>query len=125
MEYTWYNFCKVEEHFREKIAEISHDKLNATDIFIVNGEKNCANPNKTKEVIDVWFVALGSDAKTIQIGNDLKDSRQLSKLGSNFETKVMLLCKFFVWRIHSQAYKAGGSEGNYPPKILENQRNWG
>ena len=121
MEYTWYNFCKVEEHFREKIAEISHDlkgrQLNAIDIFIVNGERNCANPNKTKEGIDVWFVVLGSEAITKQIGNDLKDPRQLSKLGSHFETKVTLLCKFFVWRIHSQAYKTGGSEVDYLPKI--------
>ena len=105
MKYTWYEFCKVEEHFREKIAERSHDlkgvQLKATDIFIVNSERNCGNPNKTREVIGVWVVALGSDSDkvTVQIGNDLKDlldSRQLRKLGNKFETKVMLRFIFLV-----------------------------
>ncbi|CAB4040570.1 Hypothetical predicted protein, partial [Paramuricea clavata] len=92
--YTWYDFCKIEELFREKIAERSYDmegqKLETTDIFIVNGEMNCATPDTTKEGIDVWLVALGSDAVTIQIGNDLKDlldSGQLRKLGHLFEDR--------------------------------------
>jgi hypothetical protein len=128
MEYTWFEFCKVEKDFREEIAAISHDlkgrQLNASDILIVNIERNCANPNKTKQGIDVWFVALGSDAVTIQIGNDLKDlldSRQLGKLGNRFETKVMLC---FVRRKHSQAYETGVERG-IPSQILENQRNSG
>jgi hypothetical protein len=80
---------------------LNGEQLKATDIFIVNRERNCGNPNKTNEVIGVWFVALGSDADkvTIQIGNDLKDlldSRQLRKLGNLFETKVMLRFMFFV-----------------------------
>ncbi|CAB4042057.1 Hypothetical predicted protein, partial [Paramuricea clavata] len=97
MEYTWYEFCKIKEHFRETIASRSYDmkgkKLKTTDIFIVNSETNCAMPaDKTKEGIDVWLVALGSDADkvTIQIGNDLKDlldSRQLTKLGNLFEDR--------------------------------------
>ena len=98
MEYTWKEFCgPVEGHFRERIAERSYDtnseKLKDTDIFIVNSKRNCANPDDTKEGIDVWFVALGSDADevTIQIGNDLKellDSRQLRKLGNLFKDRV-------------------------------------
>ncbi len=98
MKYTWHEFCGVvEKRFRERIAERSHNvtgkKLKSTDIFIVNSKRNCANPDNTKEVIAVWFVALGSDANevTIQIGNDLKnllDSRQLRKLGNQFETRV-------------------------------------
>ena len=98
MEYTWYEFCKIEEHFRKTIADRSHnmkgEKLETTDIFIVNRE-NCVMPDKTKEGIDVWFVALGSDADevTIQIGKDLKDlleSGQLRKLGNLFEDRVNL-----------------------------------
>jgi hypothetical protein len=99
MEYTWYEFCKIEEHFRETIADRSYnmkgEKLKTIDIFIVNSEINCAMPDKTKEGIDVWLVALGLDADkvTIQIGEDLKDlfdSRQLRKLGNLFEDKVNL-----------------------------------
>ena len=105
MEYTWYEFCKIEEHFREKIAERSYntkgEKLKTTDILIVNSEKNCAKQDKTKEGIDVWVVALGSDADevTIQIGKDLKDlleSGQLTKLGNLFENRVNL--SLFIYR---------------------------
>jgi hypothetical protein len=76
------------------------EKLETTDIFIVNRE-NCAMPDKTKEGIDVWFVALGSDADevTIQIGEDLKDlleSGQLRKLGNLFENRVNL--SLFIYR---------------------------
>jgi hypothetical protein len=84
------------------------EKLETTDIFIVNRE-NCAMPDKTKEGIDVWFVALGSDADkvTIQIGEDLKDlleSRHLGKLGNLFEDRVNLSFKFCIRLYGEYAY---------------------
>ena len=99
MEYTWHEFCKVEEIFREKIAKRSYDikgnKLQPSDIYIVNNEK-CDGPDKTKEGIDVWIVALGEDQDEVtkKIGYDLMDlldSRQLRKLGNHFENRASIV----------------------------------
>ena len=98
MKYTWSNFCGgVEQKFREIIAgrtlDLTGNKLKPIDIFIVNEERNCGNPDDTKQTIDVWFSVIGSDADevTIQVGMDLKnllESKQLGKLGKLFEDKV-------------------------------------
>ena len=98
MAYTWYEFCRsVEAHFIEEIARRSYDlqgnKLEPSDIYIVNKQRNCAKPDRSREDIEVWFVAIGEDADqvTIKIGNDLKDlvdAGRTDKLGNLLEGKV-------------------------------------
>ena len=104
LEYTWRDFCgSVGEHLKERIADRSYDvegeKLKPTDIYIVNKERNCINPDDKNEGIDVWIAAIGKDADkiTIQIGEDLKDlldTRQTRKLGNLFEGKVQCIVEF-------------------------------
>ena len=104
LEYTWRDFCgSVGEHLKERIAERSYnvegEKLKPTDIYIVNKERNCINPDDKNEGIDVWIAAIGKDADkiTIQIGEDLKDlldTRQTRKLGNLFKGKVQCTVEF-------------------------------
>ena len=104
LEYTWRDFCgSVGEHLKERIAERSYnvegEKLKPTEIYIVNNERNCINPDDKNEGIDVWIAAIGKDADkiTIQIGEDLKDlldTRQTRKLGNLFKGKVQCTVEF-------------------------------
>ena len=109
LDYTWREFCTrgVNQHLKERIAERSYsikgEQLKPADIYIVNKERNCKNPDDESKGIDVWLAAIGEDQDkvTIQIGKDLKDlldSRQTRKLGNLFEDKVQSNFKLF-WEL--------------------------
>ncbi|XP_028408151.1 tyrosine-protein phosphatase non-receptor type 20-like [Dendronephthya gigantea] len=121
MKYTWKEFCTViKEHFREKIAERSYDQkgnqLKPTDIYIVNGAKNCANPDHNIEEIDVWFSVIGPDADEVTIAageglKDLLDTGLLRKLGNLFEDKITNV-------------KFGGKKAPKPESLTETEKIW-
>lgn len=95
--YTWKEFCGVEEHFKEVIAERSYGldgkKLKHQNIYIVDLKKNCDRPDNRNEEIEVKFVVIGKgqDKLTTAVGNDLIDlveSGLTRKLGNLFEDKI-------------------------------------
>ena len=90
--YTWKEFCVVEEHFKERIAD-RWQAIEPNNIYIINHNENCDKPNNHDEEIKVRFVVIGKDQEklTIMVGKDLIDlvnSGLTRKLGNLFENKV-------------------------------------
>jgi hypothetical protein len=106
---TWSQFCsKLEDSLKHNIAKNVYDKNGNTvspdRVVFINSRKNCAEPSKANEQVDLWFyIANQTGSKNPSKCITLKAYRVLKLMADNGNTKMM--GSDFEGKVGDQIYK--------------------
>lgn len=92
---TWSQFCtKLEDSLKHRIAKNVYDKsgnvISPDRVVFINSNKNCADPTKADEQVDLWFyISEKSGSNKPSPCVTLKAQRVLKMMVNNGNTKMM------------------------------------
>ncbi|KAK3717862.1 hypothetical protein QZH41_004279 [Actinostola sp. cb2023] len=92
---TWSRFCsKLEDSLKHRIAKNVYDKegnvVSADRVVFINSHKNCADPTKANDQVDLWFyITEKTETNNPSTCVTLKAQRVLKMMLDNGNTKLM------------------------------------